>query len=119
MAKEKITFEKLQDGANIITVQGENVHGDKYIKQEVVKSDIIFAMLKSKCERQVDNPSASGLHIACVSSSLPELVTQQHPEEWIASLKGIKGMIATGETEEDSINALMTSIKVMLLYNRQ
>ena len=40
------------------------------------------------------------------------------PEHWIAWLEGTKGMVVTADTEEQAIDELMISIKVMLLYKR-
>ncbi len=46
----KITFEKLQDGTCVITVKGINIHGDIYIRQEIIKSSGVFDALKERIE---------------------------------------------------------------------
>jgi len=61
---------------------------------------------------------------ADVMLSLPLLVTDyipsfgNMPSHWMAYLENIKGMIVTGDTEEEAIDELMISIKVALLHKR-
>ena len=48
---DKITFEKLQDGTCVITVQSINDAGKSYIRQEIFKQVSVFDALKSAmCE---------------------------------------------------------------------
>ena len=44
----KITFEKLLDGTCVITVKGKNIHGETYLRQEIIKESAVFDALKSK-----------------------------------------------------------------------
>jgi hypothetical protein len=46
----KITFEKLTDGSCVITVKGKNIHGNIYIRQEIIKSSVVFDALRLKIE---------------------------------------------------------------------
>ena len=46
MNNEKLTFEELPDGSRIITVQGINQFGDKYIRQDRINCPTIWDALK-------------------------------------------------------------------------
>ena len=46
----KIIFEKLTDGTCIITVKGKNMHGNIYIRQEIIESSVVFDALRLKIE---------------------------------------------------------------------
>ena len=46
----KITFEKLPDGTCVITVKGKNMHGDTYIRQDIIESSAVFDALKKRIE---------------------------------------------------------------------
>lgn len=46
----KITFEKLPDGTCVITVKGKNIHGETYLRQEIIKESAVFDALKLKIE---------------------------------------------------------------------
>jgi hypothetical protein len=46
----KITFEKLPDGTCVITVKGKNMHGDTYIRQEIIESGAVFDALRERVE---------------------------------------------------------------------
>ncbi len=46
----KITFEKLPDGTCVITVKGKNMHGDAYIRQEIIESGAVFDALRERVE---------------------------------------------------------------------
>lgn len=54
----KITFEKLSDGTCVITVKGKNMHGDTYIRQEIIESSAVYDALK---ERIDDRRSLNGV----------------------------------------------------------
>lgn len=49
---------------------------------------------------------------------LPKLITEDYKIEWLAYLEDT-AIICSGKTEEEAIDNLMISIKVMLLYNRE
>ena len=55
MTIEKIVFEKLKDDSKIITVYGVNIHGQRFIDQEVIKSPVIFEALQKKLEGKDEN----------------------------------------------------------------
>lgn len=44
---DTITFEKLDDGTRVITVQGKNMHGDTYMRQEIIKESAVYNALKN------------------------------------------------------------------------
>ena len=46
----KITFEKLPDGTCVITVKGKNIHGDTYLRQEIIECSAVFDALREKIE---------------------------------------------------------------------
>lgn len=46
MSKEELSFEELPDGSKIITIQGINQFGEKYIRQERVKCPSVWDALK-------------------------------------------------------------------------
>lgn len=46
MSKEELTLEKLPDGSKIITVQGINQFGEKYIRQDRIKCPAVWDALK-------------------------------------------------------------------------
>lgn len=65
------------------------------------------------------HPLEQKLNKTDVMLSLPLLKTENFGEAgWTAQLEGVAGMVTQGETEEEAINELMISIKVMLLYKR-
>lgn len=46
MSKEELSFEELPDGSKIITIQGINQFGEKYIRQEMIKCPSVWDALK-------------------------------------------------------------------------
>ena len=46
MSKEELSFEELPDGSKIITIQGINQFGEKYIRQERIKCPSVWDALK-------------------------------------------------------------------------
>lgn len=46
MSKEELSFKELPDGSKIITIQGINQFGEKYIRQEMIKCPSVWDALK-------------------------------------------------------------------------
>lgn len=46
MSKEELSFEELPDGSKIITIQGVNQFGEKYIRQDRIKCPSVWDALK-------------------------------------------------------------------------
>ena len=46
----KVSFERLDDGACVITVRGKNMFGQEYTRQEIVNSVAVFDALKKKLQ---------------------------------------------------------------------
>lgn len=49
MGYKKITFEKLDDNSCVISISGENIHGQKFIVQDIVKPTIYDALKEAIC----------------------------------------------------------------------
>ena len=51
----KISFEKLRDGACVITVVGKNGLGETFMRQEIIKSNTVFDAIREQVEMREAN----------------------------------------------------------------
>lgn len=62
MKEPKITFERLPDGTSVITVEWENMHGEKVIRQEIIHNFMVYEVLRLAIEAKQKDTQKNESH---------------------------------------------------------